>query len=249
MTAAMITLPREESKTQAADSNWNRLYNFGAVAALLSVIFFPIQIVVCFMSPPPDTVLGWFRLFQDNRLIGLLDLDLLLMVDQVLAILIFLALYVTLRRVNVSLMAIAIAFGLVSAVLFIASNPAFAMLSLSDQYVAAGTVAQQAMFLAAGQAMLVTWQGSAFQASYLLGSLASIIISMVMLQDRGRTFGKSTAFIGILANTIALGLYVPKVGTYISIFSVVLLWLWYILLARRFFQLGHGVLSETADQS
>ena len=249
MTAAMVTLPRNEARADAVESNWKSLYKIGGAAALLSVVFFPIQIVVCLMSPPPDTAIGWFTLFQSNRLVGLLDLDLLLMVDQVLAILIFLALYVALRRVNESFMAIAFAIALVSAALFIASNPAFAMLSLSDQYAAAGTEAQRAMFLTAGQAVLVTWQGSAFQASYLLGSLAPIIISVVMLEDRSRVFNQSTAYMGILANVIALGLYVPKVGVYISIFSVVLLWIWYILLARRLFQLGHGVLSEAPNRS
>ena len=60
---------------------------------------------------------------------------------------------------------------------------------------------------------------------------------------------KSTAYMGILANVIALGLYVPKIGVYISIFSVVFLWIWYILIARRLFQLGHGVLPQVANQS
>jgi Domain of unknown function (DUF4386) len=162
----------------------------------------------------------------------------MLVVDQVLAILIFLALYVALRRVQESFMVVGIALGLVSAVLFIATNPAFAMLSLSDQYAAAASDAQRAVFLAAGQAMLVTWQGSAFQVSYLLGSIATILISAVML--RSRLFSKSTAYLGILANVIALGLYVPIIGIYISIFSVVFLWLWYILIARGLFQLGRA---------
>ncbi len=249
MTTAVVTLSRDASRAEAADSKWKSLYKVGGAAALLSVVFLPIQIIICLMSPPPDTVIGWFTLFQNNRLVGLLDLDLLLMVDQVLAILVFLALYVALRRVNESFMAIAFALALVSAALFIASNPAFAMLSLSDQYASAGTEAQRAISLAAGQAMLVTWQGSAFQASYLLGSLAPIIISVIMLQDRNRVFGKSTAYLGILANVIALGLYVPKVGVYISIFSVVFLWIWYILLARRLFQLGHGVLPQVANRN
>jgi hypothetical protein len=163
----------------------------------------------------------------------------LLIVDEVLAILIFLALYVSLRRVSESFMAIGIVLGLVSVALFITANPAFAMLSLSDQYAAAGSDAQRDIFLASGQAMLVMWQGSAFQVGYILGSIAPIIISVVMLQSK--LFSKATAYFGILANVISLGLYVPKVGIYISVFSVVFLWVWYILIARRLFQLGKGV--------
>jgi hypothetical protein len=228
----------DEAKTETADSNWDWLYKIGGAAAMLSLVFFPIQIIIFLVNPPPDSVIGWFRLFQDNPLIGLLDLDLLLIVDQVLSILIFLALYVALRRAQESFMAISVALGLVSIVLFIASNPAFAMLSLSDQYAAATTEAQRAVFLAAGQAMLVTWQGSAFQVSYLLGSIAIIMLSAVML--RSKLFSKTTAYLGILANVIALGLYVPVIGIYISVFSVVFLWVWYLLIARRLFQLGRA---------
>jgi hypothetical protein len=127
----------------------------------------------------------------------------------------------------------------VAAVLFIASNPAFEMLALSNQYAAAETEAQRTVLLAAGQAMLVSWQGSAFQVSYLIGSVALIIISAVML--RSRIFSKTTGYLGILANVIALGLYVPMVGVYISVISVVFLWIWYLLVARRLFQLGRAV--------
>jgi hypothetical protein len=239
MTAQIQALHMDEAKTETADSNWDWLYKIGGAAAMLSLVFFPIQIIIFLVNPPPDSVIGWFRLFQDNPLIGLLDLDLLLIVDQVLSILIFLALYVALRRAQESFMAISVALGLVSIVLFIASNPAFAMLSLSDQYAAATSAAQRAVFLAAGQAALIMWQGSAFQVSYLLGSIAIIILSAVML--RSRLFSKASAYLGILANVIALGLYVPVIGIYISIFSVVFLWVWYLLIARRLFQLGRAV--------
>ncbi len=218
------------------DSRWNWLYKISAAAALLLVVFLPIQILVFFVSPPPDTVAGWFTLFQNNRLFGLLDLDLLLMIDQVLTMLVFLALYVALRETGESFMAIGLVLGLASTVLFIASNPAFAMLSLSDQYAAAVTDAQRAALLAAGQVVMTSWQGSAFQASYFLGSIASIIFSAVML--RTKLFSRTTAYFGILANVIALGLYVPEIGTYISIFSVVFLWAWYLLMGLRFFMLG-----------
>ena len=65
-------------------------------------------------------------------MIGLINLDLLLVADNVLLIPILLALYVALRRASESLMAIATAFGLVGIVLFIVSNPAIEMLFLSN---------------------------------------------------------------------------------------------------------------------
>jgi Domain of unknown function (DUF4386) len=242
MTVQVQTIQLNEVNTEIADSKWTWLYKIGGAAALLSVVFFPIQIAIFMINPPPDSVIGWFSLFQSNQFIGLLDLDLLLVADQVLAILILLALYIVLKRVSESFMAIGVVLGLVAATLFIASNPAFEMLSLSKQYAIATTEAQKTILLAAGQAMLATWQGSAFQVSYLLGSIALILISAVML--RSKLFSNTIAYLGILANVIALGLYVPKIGVYISVFSVVFLWVWNILIARRLFQLGRTVQAD-----
>ena len=178
----------------------------------------PIQIIVYIASPPPSTAMGFFTLFQNNSLLGLLALDLLLIVDQVLYVPIILALYVTLRRTNESFMAIALTLGIVGIAAYFASNTAFNMLSLSDQYAAATTDAQRSMLLAAGQAMLAIYNGTAFQLSYVFQAVAGIITSAVML--RSNIFSKVTACVGILAGVIAFGLFVPKIGIFISIFSI-----------------------------
>jgi hypothetical protein len=225
------------ARTDPEGSGWKGLYQVAGFAAVVTAVFYPIQIAAFIISPPPATVAAWFQLFERSRLMGLLDLDLLMTVDQVLAIIIFLALFAALRRTNRSYALIASVLGVVSSVLFIATNPAFAMLSFSNQYLAAGTDLQQAALLAGGQAALGMWQGSAFQAAYILGSIAPIILSLVMLKTRG--FGQTLAWWGIVANVIALCFYVPRIGVYLSIFSVVLLWVWNILVARNFFQLAH----------
>ncbi|GAG84044.1 unnamed protein product [marine sediment metagenome] len=53
---------------------------------------------------------------------------------------------------------------------------------------------------------------------YVLGALALLMISYVML--RSDVFSKTTAYLGILANVLAFGLYVPNIGIYLSILSV-----------------------------
>ena len=222
--------------TPAGDPTWKSLYNVGGAAALISAVFLPIQIVVFIAFPLPDSVIGWFTLFQHNRLVGLVDLDLLLVADNVLLVPILLALYVALKRTSESIMAVGTTFGFAGLALFIASNPAFEMLSLSDHYAAATTDAQRSVFLAAGQTMLASWQGTAFQVAYILGSIAGLAVSVVML--RSNIFNKVTAYAGILANAIGLGLFVPTIGVFIAVFSVVFLWIWYILVARRLFKLG-----------
>jgi hypothetical protein len=177
-----------------------------------------------------------FTLLQNNPLVGLIDLDLLLVADNVLLVPIFLAVYMALKRASEPAMLVATALGLLAATLFIASNPAVEMLSLSNDFAAATAEGERVIALAAGQAMLATWEGSAFQTAYFLGSIAGIIIGIVML--RSRHFGKTIAAMGILGNAVALGYYVPAVGIYLSVFSVLFLEIWYILLGRQLLQMG-----------
>ena len=62
--------------SETADSGWKGLYRVGGTAALLMAVFIPIQFIIFVALPPPSTAIGWFTLFQNNRLLGLLDMDL-----------------------------------------------------------------------------------------------------------------------------------------------------------------------------
>jgi hypothetical protein len=221
---------------ETADSRWSWLYKIGGAAALFSVAIVPMQFVVFILWPPPDTAIGWFTLFQNNKLGGLLAFELLFPVNAAFGITTTLALYVALRRVNESLMAIALALGLVEAVAFIVARPAMEMLYLSERYAAATTDAQRALFLSAGEAVWATFNGTAFHMGYNIFSVYFLIVSVVML--RSYIFGRVTAYMGILAAILNWGLYVPKIGLLLSILSIVPLAIWLVLVARRLFQLG-----------
>jgi hypothetical protein len=181
-----------ETYVETADPNWKNLYKVAGSASLIIAVFIPVQMFVFFKWPPPADVIGWFTLFQENWLIGLLDMDLLLVVDTVLFIPTFLALYFALRRHSESFMAIALAAGLIGIASYLASTAAFEMLSLSRLYAAAATEAQQYVLLAAGQVMVANWMGTAFSVGYVIQSVALLIISAVML--RSTMFGKATAY-------------------------------------------------------
>ena len=249
MTASSSSQPSaaafpQRAEPQAVDSQWASLYKAGGVAAVMAAVLIPVQVLVFIVWPPPSTVATWFELLQTNPLIGLINLDLLLVVDNLLLVPIYLALYLALRRSSEATMAIATVLGLLGIAMMIASNPAFAMLVLSHRYAAAASDGVWSMALGAGQVMLATWEGTAFQVAYFLGATVGIVISIVMLQSS--TFGRSTAYLGLLGNAVAFGYYVPVVGLYLSVFSVLFLEIWYILLARGFFQLGGGSLTQSA---
>jgi hypothetical protein len=53
-------------------------------------------------------------------------------------------------------------------------------------------------------------------------------------------FSKVSAYMIILANVVGFGLYIPVVGVYISVFSVLFLEIWYILLGQKLVVLGQS---------
>ncbi len=216
---------------------WKTLHRIGGVTALAVLALIPIQMVVFFLWPPPSSVIDWFRLFQDNALVGLLDMDLLLIVDFLLLVGVFSALWASLRRTNESLMAIALILQLVATAAYLASTVAFEMLSLSNQYANATTEAERYMFLAAGEAMLVTWQGTAFDVSYVLSAVAILIVSAVML--RGHLFSKTTGYAGLSAGVLALAPPTAgMIGVVFSLVSLVPMAIWLALIARRLLRSG-----------
>lgn len=224
----------------AADPRWRPLYGIGGAAALFSVAIIPIQLIIFIVWGQPETALGWFDLFQDNKLAGLLAFEILFVVNAAVGIATTLALYVALRRVSESLMAIATVLGLVEAVAFIVARPALEMLYLSNQYADASTDAHRAALLAAGEAVLATFHGTAFHVGINLFSIYYLIVPIVML--RSNIFGRVTAYTGIVAAILNWGLYVPGgLGLVLGTLSVVpFLAIWLILVARKLFQLGRN---------
>ncbi len=223
---------------EPSSSTWNSLYKVGGIAALTIVVFMPFQMAIFIIWPPPSTVTGWFTLFEENAFVGLLDMDLLLIVDYVLLILIFLVLWSALRRTSESFIMLALILQVVSAATYFSSATAFEMLSLSNQYSAAITDDQRNILLAAGHAMLANWQGTAFNVSYVLSALALLTVSLVMIKSRP-LFGKAAAFAGIAAGILGL---VPstagQIGLVFSLISLPPLAIWLLLVAKVL--LKHG---------
>jgi hypothetical protein len=215
----------------------------------------------------PSSAVDWFTLLQDNRLLGLVLFDLVDLLNYALLGLILLALYAALRRTNRSAMAIATTMGLVGVAVHLASNQVISMLNLSHKYAAATTDAQRGALLAAGEALLAIHnpgaihQGTGMYVGLFLVLLAGLIISLVMLRSRmpngagcpngAYVFSKVTAWVGILANGLALGHFValafaPAIGPTPVVFGLPMAIsapfrvTWYVLIAIRLFQLAWG---------
>ena len=187
---------KQVAHAETADSAYKSLYKIGGAAALIVAVLLPIEIIVFTAYPLPSTVIGYFTLFQSDRLIGLLDLYLLEIAIYALFVPMFLALYAALRRANESYMALATTLAIIGIAVFLATNNPISMLSLSDQYAAATTDAQRSQFLAAGQAMLANMNQRAvggFNTGLFLVSVAGLIVSSVMFQSK--SFSRLTAYV------------------------------------------------------
>jgi len=112
------------------------------------------------------------------------------------------------------------------------------MLSLSDQYFAASTDLQRSTILAAGYVMLAIWQGTAFDISYILAAIATLMVSAVML-FRSKLFSRITAYSGIVASLL---MFVPAsagtIGLLFSLFSLGPYAIWLSLVSKRLLQLA-----------
>ncbi|MDD5509159.1 MAG: DUF4386 family protein [Bacteroidales bacterium] len=227
----------ENTNLAAVDSPCRLLYKLAGAAALLMAVFIPIQIIIFILWPPPETTLGWFELFKTNPFVGLLDLDLLLIIDQVLVGIMMVALYILLKKTNPSLMTIALLMAILGIAAYFASTAAFKMLSISNKFNAARTLIEKSMYESAGQAVLSGWQGTAFNFGYVMEGIGLLLTALVMLKSG--IFGKFTAWVGIIVGIMAL--LPPTAGTIGMIFalgSLIPLEIWDILVARRLFQLG-----------
>jgi len=244
-----------KSGAKIADATWNGLYKTGGLAALICALMYLITLGIYVPAyrtgPPPGTVLEWFTLFQANPLTGLFFLGLADIVIMILWGPVSLALYAALKQSNKTWSLIATTFVFVGIAVYLATNTAFSMLSLSHQYAAATTEAEKSIVLAAGQAMLAVSEGTGGQyAGMPLAWLAGLIFSVVML--RNKAFSKATAWVGILG----LGLLVASMpfagytttGPTTAVVSAIiaatyiggglLSLAWYILVSLRLLKLG-----------
>ena len=143
-------------------------------------------------------------------------------------------------------MALALALGVIEAVTLILARPAVEMLQLSQAYFEASAEHERLALLGAGEAVRAALDGTAFHVSYNLFSVYYLIVSLVML--RAPAFGRALPALGIAAAVLNWGLYIPGVGHFLSILSVVpFLLAWYVMAAVRLFRLSKA--RETGSPS
>lgn len=178
---------------------WRGVLLTGAGAAVGSIVLIVVQMVVFVLHPPPTSVEGFFVLMAENPLLGLVSLDLLLSVNNVLVALVYLALVMVLwdrARSTAALAGLLMVLGMAA---YLSSNPAVDMLLLSQQH-ARAVPADQPALLAAGEVLLASWRGTAFLTYYVLNGIALLLVAVALLRTRalGRALGWWALASGVL---------------------------------------------------
>jgi hypothetical protein len=247
------------------DSRWKRLYQIGAVAALIAALIFRRNLgaeATVFVGPAPTTALGWFTLLHNNSLLGLFFLNFFDIADYVLGGVVFVALYIALRETNKRYAGIATLLTLAGILVYLVSDTSFTMFSLSKQYAIATTDSQKSALLTVGHAVLTKgspgagYQGVGGLTSLFLLAVAGLIISVVML--RSKIFNRATPYLGIIASAFDLaylaGLaFVPAANFYfLSIFFIggagLLLMIWHLLVGVKLYKLSRQSILAGGDK-
>ncbi|MBN1261229.1 MAG: DUF4386 family protein [Anaerolineae bacterium] len=241
---------RNRSHT-GSDSDWKYLYRIGASAALLAVLVGIVEIAITFVpggATTSETVLEWFTLYQENPFLGMRNMGLLNILLTATGVPVYLALFGAHPRSHRAVAALAMAFSFIGVAVFYATNRAFPMLELSNQYAVATTEAQRAALLAAGQAMLSVGQSHTPGTfiGFFLSEAAAVLISWVML--KGKVFEKVTAYVGMAGFAFLMvfeitSSFVPALSGIEMVFAMLgglASMAWYVLLARRLLRLARA---------
>ncbi|WP_161965267.1 hypothetical protein [Ornithinimicrobium cerasi] len=210
---------------------WRGVLLTGAVAALGSVLLTVLQVVVFSVHRPLGTVAEFFELMRVDPVLGLVSLDLLYSLNNVLVALVYLALVVLLWSRARSAAAVAGALVVLGMAAYLASNPAVEMLLLAREHGTAPAADRPAL-QAAGEVLLASWRGTAFLTYYLLSGVALLLVVAALL--RTRVLGRAVAWWALAAGVLML---VPStfgtVGLVMSIASLLPWWVMCVLVAVR----------------
>lgn len=240
----------EPSSIGLSTSAWNKLYRLGAFCGLLFIAGTLLDIFIGTSSGAnllslPQTAAERFAEFNTNWRLGLYHLDFLNLLNALMMIPVFVALFAALRKTAGATALVALVCFIIGTALFIANNSALALFELSKKYAGADP-GQQTLLAAAGEAWLVKGTHGSYTAFLGFGLIliGDFLIATAMLN--GKIFSRITAWLGITGNLLlfiylALVTFLPDVKSSAMLFSApggLLSTAWLILLTTRLLQLN-----------
>lgn len=242
---------------EQSESQWKSIYVLGGVTTCIALAGILLDVIIGNvtggnLSALPQTAIERFVQLQDNTLLGLYNLDLLNIVNQLILIPAYFALYAAHRNVKNAYAALAFIIFLTGTIIFVATNTALPMLELSNKYFASTSETEKTLLAAAGEAMLARGAHGSLGVfiGFMLPNIAGIIMSVVMLT--GKIFSKTTSWLGIAGSFFILVYIVmvtfaseaKNIATTIAMPGGLMAMVWMILFAVKLLKLGKSSQQE-----
>ena len=230
-----------------AGANWKVLFSIAGVASF-ALLFYSLATIaqLLVLGGPPRTAGEAFHVLQQSKLIGLLRLDLPTLLALPLYYLLFLGLFLALRKASAALATLAAGLAFVGVTLLLATPSAFSMLSLSEKYATASNDSAKLQFLSAGEAILASdiWHGTGAILGGLLLQVGAVLISFAML--RSGVFSTTVAYLGVITHGLDLahgvfGLFFPHAGVVLMAIAGPLYPIWFFMVGRALRRLAEAV--------
>jgi len=226
------------SKLNHFEPKWKALYTIAGYLAFLNIILIFVQVIIfsIWMPPAINEAKKWLELFSSNPLLGFINLDLLLLLNNIILIPIYLVLYFTLKKENESWMLIGLVLALMGLAAYIPSNPAFEIFFLSRTYMEVD-IAEKTSLIIAAQALLMHWHGTTFVVYYFLNAAILLIYGRYMLKSS--SYRKVTAWVCLASGIL---MCVPSnfgiIGLVFSLLSLLPWIVFTMILGFRFIREG-----------
>ena len=194
---------------EKTNDRWKTIYSIGGYSALISfgLILFDIifgSTVSNNITEMSHTATGIFSTLHQNRLMGLYMLDLLNMVNALIMIPTFFALFGVHRKKNLPYAALSLLLVIIGTSIVVSTNIALPMLELSHKYMSSTSESQRILFTAAGEALIARGGHGGLGAfiGFAVGTIASICMSYVMID--GEIFTKRVSYFGLIGYSLLL---------------------------------------------
>jgi len=223
------------------DPRYKTMYRLGGIASLVIAVSIVFAIAAYFIWPykgNTTSIEAIFATLQTDRLGGLISLDISMLLIAPLNILMFLTIYAALKRENELAALSALIVALIAVTLVIVCRPLIELTVLSDHYAAATDPTEKLRYLAAGEVLRSSLDGTAWMMQTVFFMVAGLINCLLML--RTSSFSKATAWLGIINSLIGLGFFLPRVGLLFLFINTIGSVPWCFLLARDLFRLAKG---------
>ena len=234
-------------------AQFRTIYLIGAFATIIVLLGIILDMVTGSITGGniaalPKTAIGRFNQFRDNPLLGLYNLDLLNIINQIFLIPSIFAIYIAHKKADNGYGLLSLILFLVGTTVFISGNTSLTMFDLSKKYFSAATELQKNLIAAAGEAILAKGEhgGSGVFIGFAIPTFANILISHLML--RGKIFSNVNSYFGLAGSTLML-LYIvlvtffpaaKNIALIIAMPGGLLIMAWMIMYLIRLLKLAEG---------